>query len=59
MKAPWVVNVQASGEKPAPSVGHTFGTKREARAFVASLGQLALDARVDRRTYSVRVKPKR
>lgn len=57
--APWVVNVQASGEKPGPSVGHSFGTKREAREFIARLGKLSLDAKVGPRTYSVRVKPKR
>lgn len=56
--APWIVNVQASGDRPGPSVGHTFETKRAARGFIRSLGRLALDAKVGRRTYSVRVKPK-
>ena len=57
--APWIVNVQASGERPGPSLGHSFATKREARGFIDRLGKLSLDAKVDRRTYSVRVKPKR
>ena len=57
--APWIVNVQASGDRPGPSVGHSFETKREARKYVASLGKLSLDAKVGSRTYSVRVKPKR
>lgn len=57
--APWIVRVQASGEKPAPSVEHRFETKREALAYIAKLGKLSLISKVGARVYSVRVKPKR
>lgn len=59
MAAPWLVRVQASGERPAPSVEHQFTFKNEALGYMQSLGKLALIAKVGRRTYSVRPKPKK
>lgn len=58
MNTTWLVRVQASGDRPGPSVEHRFGTKREAHGFITSLGALSLIARVGRRTYSVRKKAK-
>ncbi len=58
MTAPWIVRVQASGDRPGPSVEHQFGTKREALGYITSLGRLSLMTKIGRRTYSVRKKVK-
>jgi hypothetical protein len=56
---PFTVRIHPNGEKPMPSREERFTTKREALRFIAGLGELSFVQKVERRTYSLRVKPRK
>lgn len=55
----FTVRIHPNGEKAAPSREERFATKGDALRFIRRLGALSLIQKVEPRTYSVRVKPKK